>query len=313
MASVGTAKAIQQDIASLEDELIRCQAEQSDAEQRSAQALAARDEAQSNLDAAEETLAAARAALDAGRDRDRAATLRGHLHAGDACPVCLQVVTEVPPEAAGTELLSLEKELAEAKSQAATAASARHKAHTVLATATAASGQAAKTVDARGTKLTERRGALNALLSALSAIVPVGTSVDRFAILAWMEESRETLRAARVERERREKDVRGAEAALSAARLVVAEAKGVAKRALDLHQRHLDEQTRLESDCGCRSHQADRASRRSECTALDAVSPCPSRHDRGRACHPYLDGRASRESSRGEGRAGAPSEECTRR
>jgi DNA repair protein SbcC/Rad50 len=247
MASVGTARAIQQDITSLEDELIRCRAEQSDAEQRSAQALAARDKAQSILDAAEEALAAARAALDAGRDRDRAATLRAHLHAGDACPVCLQVVTQVPPEAAGTELLSLEKELAEAKSQAATAASARHKAHTVLATAIAASKQAAKTVEARGTKLTERRGALNALLSALSAIVPVGTSVDGSAILAWIEESRETLRAARVERERREKDVRGAEVALSAARLVVAEAQGVAKRALDLHQRHLDEQTRLES------------------------------------------------------------------
>jgi len=40
--------------------------------------------------------AVSRAALEDGRTRHSAAALREHLHAGDDCPVCLQVVARLP-------------------------------------------------------------------------------------------------------------------------------------------------------------------------------------------------------------------------
>lgn len=46
---------------------------------------------------AEDALEAARAALSRAEDGQRAALLREHLHPGEACPVCEQVVATVPP------------------------------------------------------------------------------------------------------------------------------------------------------------------------------------------------------------------------
>jgi exonuclease SbcC len=82
----------------------------------------------------------------------------------------------------------------------------------------------------------------------LSAIVPAGTTVEGLAVLAWLDDRRGTLRAAKTERERRAKSVRDAEAALGGARLAVAKAEGNAKRASDHHQRKLEERARLQSD-----------------------------------------------------------------
>ena len=90
--SVGRAKALQQEASSLETEVASCETERSLAKRKAADSRVARDKAQSVVDAAEEQLAKARGALEDGRDQDRAATLRAHLHAGDACPVCLQTV-----------------------------------------------------------------------------------------------------------------------------------------------------------------------------------------------------------------------------
>lgn len=247
-ASVATAEAIRDEVASLEASLADSEAERSDAEGKAATARAARDKAQSDADAAEETLSSARAALDAGRDSDRAAALRAHLHAGDACPVCLQIVTEIPPAGACPELAALEKAVTVAESGVTRADTASRKADKALADVMAAQAQAAKAVDTAAIRLTERRGALNALLTTLSSIVPTGESVEGLAILSWMAQRRDALRSARTERARREKDLREAEAALNGARLSAAQAEGIAKRTADSHQRNLDERTRLTAD-----------------------------------------------------------------
>lgn len=247
-ASVGAAKAVQQEIASLESELARIETERSEADRKADAARVAHAKAQLETEAANEAVASARAALDAGRNRDRAAALRAHLHAGDACPVCLQVVTEVPPAATGPELSALEEAVTAAEARATRADTARRKAEKVLADATAKQNQAAKTVDTTTTKLAERRAELNAVLSTLEKIVPAGEAVRGLAVLSWMEERRDVLRAARNERARRERVVHEAETALHSARLSAAKAEDTAKRASDSHQRLLDEQSRLTSE-----------------------------------------------------------------
>lgn len=244
-ASLGTAKALQAEVASLEGELAQRQVEHAQADQRTATVRTVYESAQSSAGSAEGVLTAARAALEAGRDRDRAATLRAHLHIGDACPVCLQAVPDMPPVLAGPELAALEGAAGAAESQAALAAEARSKAQATLADATAALHQTLRAVDATSAKLLERRGALRAALSSLSTIVPDGTTADGVDVLRWLEERRETLRAARAERARRESDVRGAESARSAARLTVAEAKSADTQAADTYQYRVDDQARL--------------------------------------------------------------------
>lgn len=247
-ASVGTAKAIQQEVASIEADIARSETDRSDAERKATAARAAHDKARSESDAAEAACLSARAALDAGRDRDRAEALRAHLHAGDACPVCLQVVTEVPPVLAGPELAALEKAVTDADTRVARAVAASRKADKALADATAAQTQAAKAADTGARKLTERRAALNVLFSTLSSILPADTALEGPAVLTWLEERREALRAARTERARREKDFREAEAALNRARVAAAEAEGAARRAADVHQRHLDDEGKLTAE-----------------------------------------------------------------
>jgi exonuclease SbcC len=246
--SVGAAKTIEQEVASLESELARTESERSEADLKADAARAAHAKAQLETEAAHEAVASTRAALDAGRNRDRAAALRAHLHAGDACPVCLQVVTEVPPAAAGPELSALEKAVAEAEARLARAETARRKAEKVLADATAAQNQAAKAVESTITKLAERGAKLHKVLSTLEKIVPAGEAVRGLAVLSWLEERRDTLRAARDERARREKAVREAETALHNARLSAAKADDTAKRASDSHQRLLDQQSKLMSE-----------------------------------------------------------------
>lgn len=64
---------------------------------RQESAAAARTAAATALDAARDAVTRARAARDAAAHADRAAALRPSLHVGDACPVCEQTVTTLPP------------------------------------------------------------------------------------------------------------------------------------------------------------------------------------------------------------------------
>jgi exonuclease SbcC len=244
-ASVGAAKALQVEVASLETELIHRQLEHAQADQRTAEVQAAHDSAQASVGSAADVLTGARTALETGRDRDRAATLRAHLHVGDACPVCLQAVPEVPAVPAGPELVALEGAVAAAESRAARAAKVSGEAQATLAEATAALHQTLRVVEATSAKLVDRRSTLNAVLSRLSTIVPDGTTADGLDVLAWIETRREALRVARAEKARREKDVQEAESARSGAHLAVAEAKGAEKHAADTYQYRVDDQARL--------------------------------------------------------------------
>ncbi|OWY63054.1 hypothetical protein B7486_55140, partial [cyanobacterium TDX16] len=61
------------------------------------EAVAALAKHEATREAAAEILQAATRVRDRARLEDRAADLRGHLHAGERCPVCDQVVDELPP------------------------------------------------------------------------------------------------------------------------------------------------------------------------------------------------------------------------
>jgi len=246
--SVGQAKALQQEISSLEKEADRLATERADAEAKERDARTARDRAQSAADAASQRLQEARTALEDGRDRDRAAALRAHLHAGDSCPVCLQTVVTVPEAVAAPELAVLEAALKKAEEQASRADKANHSAAAALARAAAKREQAANAAEAVSAKLTERRAALSSLLQTLSSVVAAGSAVEGPAVLAWMEERRAELRSARAERDRRAAGIREAEEALTNARLALKESEAAAARASDEHQRQEQDLARLHED-----------------------------------------------------------------
>lgn len=298
-ASVGTAKALQAEVESLDAELIQRQVEKSQAGQRTAEARAAHDSAQSSVGAAAGLLAGARAALDAGRDRDRAATLRTHLHVGDACPVCLQVVSDVPSVPTGPELASLHETVVAAESQTVRATEASNQAQAILAKATAAVHQTLREVDGTSAKLLERRGVLSAVLSQLSAVVPDGTAADGLDVIAWIEQRRETLRAARAERTLRERHLQGAESERSDARLAVAEARSAERHAAETCQQRVDDQVRLATTVSATATKL--AGRREELNALlstlRAIAPATASVE-GLAVLTWLEGQ--RESLRAE-------------
>lgn len=244
-ASVGSAKALQADLESLEEELIRRQVEHAEAERRAAEVQANHDSALASAASAGELLKRARAALEEGRDWDRAASLRAHLHVGDACPVCLQAVSQIPAVPVLPELTALEGAVTIAESDAVRAAAVSGEAQSNLADATAALRQTSKVVDDTRAKLLERRNELGTVLAELSTIVPDGTTADGFDVLAWIEERRETLRAIRTERSRREKEIQDADSMRGNARLAVAAAKSAEKSTADAYQYRVDDQERL--------------------------------------------------------------------
>lgn len=71
---------------------------------RQESAATARTAAATALDAARDAVTGARRARDAAAHADRAAALRPSLHVGDACPVCEQTVTVLPPAVDGAAL-----------------------------------------------------------------------------------------------------------------------------------------------------------------------------------------------------------------
>jgi DNA repair protein SbcC/Rad50 len=246
--SVSQGKALQQEIKSLEAEGASCEAERSVAEQKVADAQRSCDTAESAAHASGEHLAEARLALETGKNRDRAAALRTHLHVGDSCPVCLQTVTEVPERGGGPELVSLEQELQKAEVQAAKANRELQSARAVLATDSAKRDQSIKTADAISAKLADRRLVLQGVLKGLLSMVPSGTPVEDLNVLNWMDERRRELRAAKAEKERLSASVRETEAALDKARLALVEAEGHALRSSDHHQRQVEARSKSEAD-----------------------------------------------------------------
>ena len=115
------AKALQEEINALTVEAKERAQARDTAETRAAKSEAAHRTAHSDAESCAEALRRARAALEDGRNRDRAAALRAHLHTGDACPVCMQTVAVLPADEAPPELAGLEKACKEAEGRAAKA------------------------------------------------------------------------------------------------------------------------------------------------------------------------------------------------
>ncbi|MBT8196951.1 MAG: SMC family ATPase [Acidimicrobiia bacterium] len=133
---------------------------------------------QDDLTKAEESVAAAAAALDDGRHADMAAALRTSLAAGSPCPVCDQDVHELPPPRSSVDLDSLEKQLERARSTRSGAEKARRAAaddaeaaRLALATAERDAAGAAESHAAESVLVTEAEAALAAHVEELSGVL----------------------------------------------------------------------------------------------------------------------------------------------
>ncbi|BCS35952.1 nuclease SbcCD subunit C [Luteitalea sp. TBR-22] len=85
----------------------RARADLAEDERIAAAEATALEEARAALTRAEARRAEVARQLTAAQDAHRAMTLRSHLHAGDACPVCTQLVAEVPPVEHAPEFTAL--------------------------------------------------------------------------------------------------------------------------------------------------------------------------------------------------------------
>jgi exonuclease SbcC len=206
---------------------------------------AARDRA----DAAAQALNTARAALEDGRNRNRAAALRAHLHVGDSCPVCLQTVALPPPVDAPPELAALDSACTGADRRAKEADRERHAAAQVLATSTERGIDAAKAAQTATSKATELAAEyVEALARLASAVSSADATIAGPALLVWMEQRRAELHGAKVDRDRYDVEMRKAEGELATAQLALASADAAATQASERHERVLQEQSRVQSE-----------------------------------------------------------------
>lgn len=212
---------------------------------------AAQVEHQASLDRAElaaKALQSAQTALDDGRDRHRAAALRAHLHAGDNCPVCLQVVTALPPVDTPPELTALEAECEAVAKRASEAERARQKASEALATATARRREAEKTARAADARAADRARAFGEALDRLAAAATGAAAVAGPELLGWIDGRVAQLRSLKAERDRLDAGLRGTESELATARLALAGAEAEAAQAAGRQDRVAQEQQRVEAE-----------------------------------------------------------------
>lgn len=243
------AKALQEEIAGLTAEAKEQAQARETAETGARKAEAAHRTAQSDAESCAAALRRIRAALEDGRNRDRAAALRAHLHTGDACPVCRQAVTVLPADEAPPELAGLEKACKEAEGRAAKAGVANQAAAEALATASVRRDEAAKAAEVVTTKAAHRALDLTKLFQALSSIVPgAKTAGDGPAMLVWMEQRRGELRTAKVEGDRRRAEIHKGEANLAKTRIALAAAESAITRASDRREQVVKDQVQLQTE-----------------------------------------------------------------
>ncbi|WP_396626078.1 AAA family ATPase [Luteitalea sp.] len=189
-----------------EAQVSRARANLAETERIAAVEVTALGEAEAALARAEARRADAARQLTAAQDALRAMTLRSHLHAGEACPVCEQVVVEVPPVALAPEFTAL----VDAEHEAIDACSTLSQR---LAKQRERQGQAAASVEGARQRLltTEEQQralrdrvtrAIDTLVSHLSPYLPA----SRAAMPEhWLLERLDDLQALRAERESRER------------------------------------------------------------------------------------------------------------
>ncbi|ODU03706.1 MAG: hypothetical protein ABS81_13000 [Pseudonocardia sp. SCN 72-86] len=183
---------------------------------RQKSAASARTTAATALDAARDAVTRARADRDAAAHTDRAAALRPSLHVGDACPVCEQTVTALPPAVDGAAL------------DAADAAVAT--ADTALDRARTADADAASAADRAAAELARLDAEIDALRAALDG---AGDAASLQAELRRLDDAEaEAARAdAALRRARADRDT--AAAAVGALRAEVGRAAGALRSARD--------------------------------------------------------------------------------
>jgi DNA repair protein SbcC/Rad50 len=130
----------------LRGELAECVARQATATESASAAQIAAQAAKADLASATDKFSAAQDALEAARHTHLAHALVGTLVAGEACPVCRQIVVALPAGVVPTDLTSAERQLEEARATVAAAQAA-------LGAADAIVSRAAQTLDG----LEERR------------------------------------------------------------------------------------------------------------------------------------------------------------
>ena len=219
------------------------------AETRAAKSEAAHRTAHADAESCAEALRQASAALEDGRNRDRAAALRAHLHTGDACPVCMQTVAVLPADEAPPELARLEKGCKEAAERAARAGVANQTAAEALATASAKRDEAARAAEVATTKAADRASDLTRLFEAVTSKVPgAKTAGDGPSMLVWMERRRGELRAAKVEMDRQQAEIHKSAGNLAKMQLTLAAAEAAVTRASDRREQVVKDQTQLQTE-----------------------------------------------------------------
>ena len=267
MEQVFRAKALQEEINALTVEAKERAQARDTAETGTAKAEAAHRTAHSDAESCAEALRRALAALEDGRNRDRAAALRAHLHTGDACPVCMQTVAVLPADEAPPELAGLEKVCKEAEGRAAKAGVANQAAAAALATASARRDEAAKAAEVATTKAADRAlGSRQRCSRRYPASCPVRRQpamVPR--MLVWMEQRRVELRAAKVERDRIQAEVHRARGESRQDAHCARRRGGRLTRASDRREQVVKDQTQLQTDTcrGDRPHPGGIPARRS--------------------------------------------------
>lgn len=183
-----------------------------------------------------ERVAAARRLAEA-QDDWRAMTLRGHLHAGDRCPVCEQTVPVVPPRhipAGLAELVEAEQECAEACRVYAERLEAQRERH--VRAAAAVEGATAQLAAARATQV-EHLARITAAIATVAARLQPWLPASAASMPEhWLLERLEALQAQRAQRERRSRQVQQAEASLRDAEHAV----GLARQSLASGARQFD-------------------------------------------------------------------------
>lgn len=151
--------------------------------------------------------------LTEAQDAHRAMTLRRHLHAGDACPVCAQTVQDVPPIELAPELASLfdaQNEAADACRTLAARVSQQQERHVRAEAAAEGARHRLAEAEANRAALRERiTESIATLATALARYIPASRSAMPE---HWLLERLDDLQALRTDREMRVRQRQVAEA-----------------------------------------------------------------------------------------------------
>lgn len=195
---------------------------------------------------------AAAAAREAGRTRHQAASVREHLHPGEACPVCLQTVVLMPPLDRVPELDALDAALDQATEQLALARRAQQSAAETRASTQASLEAATHAHDALVSsaeeKAQQRAVAVATIAAGMAWAAPMLDPADARTLIDAVEAQRGAIRQARQLHDAAAAALQQAEKAKGAADLLFAQVESDARAASDALDRMVSELERLSAE-----------------------------------------------------------------